>query len=59
MLTYDSNYEVTTGFPRLPNYPNDASASAAAGTPQVGMMFYDTSVSKAKVYAAGAWQVMN
>ena len=61
-IYYDSSWVDTSPlptFPQLPNYANDAAATAAAGTPLLGQMYYDTTLDKAKVYTASGWQAMN
>lgn len=45
--------------PRLPNYTNDAAVNAVVGTALVGQMYFDTTLSKAKVYNGTAWVAMN
>lgn len=59
-VTYGQlNYNHFVGFPRLPNYANDAAANTAAGTPLKGMQYYNTTTDKAMVYTASGWQAMN
>jgi len=59
-VTYGQlNYNHFVGFPRLPNYANDAAANDAAGTPLKGMQYYNTTTDKAMVYTASGWQAMN
>ena len=45
--------------PRLPNYTNDAAVNAVVGTALVGQMYFDTTLSKAKVYDGTVWVAMN
>jgi hypothetical protein len=42
--------------PRVPNYAGDAAANTAVGTPQAGMMYFDTVTSKGKMYDGTTWQ---
>ena len=42
--------------PRVPNYAGDTAANTAVGTPQAGMMYFDTVTSKGKMYDGTAWQ---
>lgn len=63
-LTYGNlNYAVISGFPQLPPYANDAVASANAisqhGSLERGLVYYDTTLEKAKVYTTTGWQAMN
>ena len=63
-LTYGNlNYAVITGFPQLPSFANDAVASANAisqhGSLERGLVYYDTTLEKAKVYTTTGWQAMN
>ena len=44
--------------PRLPNYTNDAAVNAVVGTALVGQMYFDTTLSKAKVYDGTVWVAM-
>ncbi len=44
--------------PRVPNYANDAAANTAVGTPQAGMMYFDTTLSKGKMYDGTTWQTL-
>jgi hypothetical protein len=42
--------------PMVPNYAGDTAANTAVGTPQAGMMYFDTVTSKGKMYDGAAWQ---
>lgn len=44
--------------PRVPNYAGDAAANTAVGTPQAGMMYFDTVTSKGKMYDGTTWQLL-
>jgi hypothetical protein len=46
---------VVAGFPTLPNYADDTAANTAAGTPSLGMMYFDTTLDSIKVYKSTGW----
>jgi hypothetical protein len=42
--------------PRVPNYAGDTEANTAVGTPEAGMMYFDTLTNKGKMYDGTAWR---
>jgi len=41
--------------PRVPSYATDAAANTAVGTPAAGMIYFDTTLNKGKMYDGTSW----
>jgi hypothetical protein len=55
-LSVDAYVATFSVSPRVPNFSDDAAANAAVLTPLAGMMYFDTTLSKGKMYNGTAWQ---
>jgi hypothetical protein len=55
-LSVDAYVATFNVAPRVPNFSDDTAANAAVLTPLAGMMYFDTTLSKGKMYDGAAWQ---
>lgn len=44
--------------PRVPSYATDAAANSAVGTPVAGMIYFDSTLNKGKMYDGTTWQTL-
>ena len=57
-LSVDAYVATFSVAPRIPNFSNDAAANAAVLAPLAGMMYFDTTLSKGKMYDGATWQIL-
>jgi hypothetical protein len=55
-LSVDAYVATFNVAPRVPNFSDDAAANAAVLAPLAGMMYFDTTLSKGKMYDGATWQ---
>ena len=58
-LSVDAYVATFNVAPRVPNFSDDAAANTAVLTPLRGMMYFDTTLGKGKMYDGATWQALH